>query len=80
MKFVNENATIFVPDGEKEEKALERTTHLAISAHQDDIELMAYHGVLQCFGKKDAWFTGVVTADGAGSRETVYIKIIPTKK
>lgn len=80
MKFVNENATIFVPDGEKEEKALERTTHLAISAHQDDIELMAYHGVLQCFGKKDAWFTGVVPPTVRAARETVYIKIIPTKK
>lgn len=80
MKFVNENATIFVPDGEKEEKALERTTHLAISAHQDDIELMAYHGVLQCFGKKTHGLRASLPPTVRAARETVYIKIIPTKK
>ena len=64
MKLNNENATVFFPDGNEE---LGRTTHLAISAHHDDIELMAMHGVLECFGKKDKWFTGVVVTDGAGS-------------
>ena len=63
----NKNATIFVPDGVDTELALSRTTHLAISAHQDDIELMAPQGVLECFGSKSKFFTGVVTADGAGS-------------
>lgn len=73
MKFENANARIFIPDNDKEENALAKTTHLAISAHQDDIELMAYHGILQCFGRKDVWFTGVVTADGAGSpRDGLY--------
>ena len=28
---------------------------------------MAFQGVLDCFGVSDKWFTGVVTADGAGS-------------
>lgn len=63
----NKNATIFVPDRIDEATALSRTTHLAISAHQDDIELMAPQGVLECFGSKEKFFTGVVTADGAGS-------------
>lgn len=73
MKSANKNFNIFVPDGSSMSAALGRTTHLAIAAHQDDIELMAYHGILECFGKKDAWFTGVVTADGAGSpRNSVY--------
>ena len=63
----NKNATIFVPDRIDEAVALSRTTHLAISAHQDDIELMAPQGVLECFGSKEKFFTGVVTADGAGS-------------
>ena len=40
---------------------------MAISAHQDDIELMAYYPISTCFGKKDEWFCGVVTTDGAGS-------------
>jgi LmbE family N-acetylglucosaminyl deacetylase len=48
-------------------EALARTTHLCICAHQDDIEIMAYHGVAECFGRSDRWFTGVVVTDGAGS-------------
>src|SRR5579863_8828358 len=53
--------------------ALARTTHLCISAHQDDIEIMAYHGIAECFGRKDKWFTGVVVTNGAGSpRSGIY--------
>lgn len=70
MKLNNKNAEIFFPDGKEN---LKRTTHLAISAHHDDIELMAMHGVLECFGREDKWFTGVVTTDGAGSpRDDLY--------
>lgn len=50
--------------------ALTRTTHLAIAAHQDDIEIMAYHGIAECFGRQDQWFTGVVVTNGAGSPRT----------
>ncbi len=53
--------------GEIADAALARTTHLAIAAHADDIEIMAYHGILACFGRADAHFTGVVVTDGAGS-------------
>jgi len=67
MKLHNPNADIFVPDGLAPEAALARTTHLCVSAHQDDIEIMAYHGVSECFGQKDRWFTGVVVTNGAGS-------------
>lgn len=67
MKLFNANASLFIPDNVDENLALSRTTTLAISAHQDDIELMAFQGVLDCFGRADKWFTGVVTADGAGS-------------
>ena len=67
MKLNNNNAVLFIPDGAEERAALERTTHMAISAHQDDIELMAYYPISTCFGKKDEWFCGVGTTDGAGS-------------
>lgn len=67
MKLNRKNAVLFIPDGEEEEKALSRITHLAISAHQDDIELMAYAPIAECFGVKDKWFGGVVVTDGAGS-------------
>ena len=73
MKFENANARIFIPDNDKEEHALAKTTHLAVSAHQDDIEFMAYAPIAACFGKRDLWFTGVVVTDGAGSpRSGIY--------
>lgn len=73
MKLNKTGAEIFVPDGTDEAEALARTTHLAVAAHQDDIELMAAHGILECFGKADKFFTGIVTADGAGSpRKGIY--------
>jgi LmbE family N-acetylglucosaminyl deacetylase len=71
MKLTQPEADIFVPDTTLAiEAALQRTTHLCIAAHQDDIEFMAYHGVLECFGRKDRWFSGVIITDGAGSSRT----------
>jgi len=73
MQFHNPGADVFVPDGSEPEAALARTTHLSIAAHQDDIEIMAYHGIAECFGRKDRWFTGVVVTNGAGSaRSGIY--------
>ena len=73
LKLHNSNADIYIPDGLDPEQALSRTTHLAISAHQDDLEIMAFHGIVECFGKSEQWFTGVVCTDGAGSpRSGVY--------
>jgi len=67
MKLHNPKADLFVPDGTAPDAALARTTHLCIAAHQDDIEIMAYHGIAECFGQRDRWFTGVVATNGAGS-------------
>ena len=67
------NADVFVPDGSAIGMALGRTTHLAIGAHQDDLEFMAAHGVVECFQHPGRWFTGVVVTDGGGSaRELEY--------
>ncbi|MHB0912313.1 MAG: PIG-L deacetylase family protein [Armatimonadota bacterium] len=64
---------IFVPDGIPVDEALARTTHMGISAHQDDLEIMSYAGILECFGREDAWYTGVVVTNGAGSpRDDLY--------
>ncbi|HET9915167.1 MAG TPA: PIG-L family deacetylase [Anaerolineales bacterium] len=73
MKFHLDTAEIFVPDGQPVEQALARTTHLCFSAHQDDIEIMAANPILECFQRKDKWFTGVVVTDGRGSpRNGIY--------
>ena len=62
-------ADIFIPDDVPVEEALARTSHLAIGAHSDDLEIMAYHGILDCYGyrKKNKWFTGITATDGRGS-------------
>ena len=57
----------FVPDGVPEAEAIARTTHLGIVAHPDDLEILAQQGILDCFGRTDRWFCGVVVTDGAGS-------------
>ena len=67
MKLHNPTAEIFVPDGRPVGAALKRVTHLGIGAHQDDLEFMAFHGILECFGHKDKWFGGVTCTNGAGS-------------
>lgn len=73
MQLNNKNAEWFVPDGENIEKALKRTTHLAISAHQDDVEIMAYDGIVKCFGNDTNWFSAVIVTNGAGSaRNGIY--------
>jgi LmbE family N-acetylglucosaminyl deacetylase len=56
-----------IPDKTDRSTALARTTHLGIGAHQDDLEFMAAHGILECFQKADAWFGGITCTDGAGS-------------
>ncbi|HEY2329467.1 MAG TPA: PIG-L family deacetylase [Verrucomicrobiae bacterium] len=65
MKFKNPTAQLFVPD-DQPAAALKRTTHLGIGAHQDDLEFMAFHGILECFANDKKWFGGVTCTDGAG--------------
>jgi LmbE family N-acetylglucosaminyl deacetylase len=73
MKLHLPSADIFVPDGLPINQALARTTHLTISAHQDDIEIMAAAPILECYQQPDNWFTAVVVADGRGSpRDGMY--------
>jgi len=67
MDFATTAAEIYVPDGLDETPALARTTHLAIGAHQDDLEIMAIDGILQCFRREGKWFTGVIMTNGSGS-------------
>jgi LmbE family N-acetylglucosaminyl deacetylase len=70
MELYNSTAEIFIPDGQPETEALRRITHLGIGAHQDDLEFMAFHGILECFGHNDKWFGGVTCTNGSGSSRT----------
>lgn len=73
MSFHIDAATIYVPDGGPVDAAVAKTTHMAIGAHQDDLEIMAYHGIVECFGRDDKHFMGVVVTNGSGSpRDDLY--------
>jgi len=73
LQLNNPGAELFIPDGASEDEALQRTTQMAIGAHPDDLEIMAYHGILECFSTDQKWFAGIIVTDGAGSpRDDVY--------
>lgn len=59
----------FIPDRVSREKALQRTTHLGIGAHPDDLEIMALQGILECHGRTDSWFAGITCTNGSGDRK-----------
>ena len=67
MRFHYPTAELFVPDGTPEAGALARITHLGIGAHQDDLEFMAIHGILECFCQPGRSFGGITCGDGKGS-------------
>lgn len=70
MNLHNSNAEVFVPDGKTTEDALSQTTHMGFGAHQDDIEILGFHGILECMKTPGKWFTGVTCTDGSGSPRT----------
>jgi LmbE family N-acetylglucosaminyl deacetylase len=67
MISLNPLARLVTPDGKTGPEAISRTTHLGIGAHQDDLEFMAFHGILTCYDRTDRWFGGVTITDGRGS-------------
>jgi len=73
MKLNKPTAQFYIPDQVPIKEALFRTTHMSIAAHQDDLEIMAYDGILKCFAQENLWFTGVVVTNGSGSaRDGIY--------
>jgi LmbE family N-acetylglucosaminyl deacetylase len=67
MKLHNSSANVFIPDDVAIDAALDRMTHLGVGAHQDDLEFMAFHGILACYHSETEWFGGVTCTNGSGS-------------
>ena len=67
-QFSQNGADLYTPDAHSD--PLPRTTHLGVGAHQDDLEFMAMHGILECYEQTDQWFGGVTCTNGAGSART----------
>lgn len=73
MRLNRDSGEFFIPDGRPVEGAFAKTTHMGIGAHQDDLEIMALSGILDCFQHEDRGFFGVIVTDGSGSpREDIY--------
>ncbi|MEI6085536.1 MAG: PIG-L family deacetylase [Verrucomicrobiota bacterium] len=64
MKLHNSTAEILVPAGKPVAEALKRVTRLGIGAHQDDLEFMAFHGIIA------GNFGGITCTNGSGSART----------
>lgn len=74
LKLKKDGNEIFIPDNRPVSEAISRTTHLGVAAHPDDLEIMAYHGILECFGNPENWFFGIIATDGAGSPRDGFYK------
>jgi hypothetical protein len=70
MKLSRASHSIHIPGGRRVGEALSRVTHLGVGAHQDDLEFMAFHGIVECHNSDSQWFAGVTCTNGAGSSRT----------
>ncbi len=66
-RFRRKGAQLYIPDGATYEEAFNRTTHMGIGAHPDDLEISMFKGVAECFNDSKKWFFGVVVTEGGGS-------------
>ena len=75
LHLTQPQAEIYFPDPSTI-NILSKTTHLGIGAHQDDLEIMAIHGILTAYDDPQAAFTGVTVTDGRGApRNGSYVNI-----
>jgi LmbE family N-acetylglucosaminyl deacetylase len=74
LKLRKSGSEIFIPDGALLPGAVERASFLGVAAHPDDLEIMAYHGILKCFSSDEDCFFGIIATDGAGSPRAGFYK------
>jgi LmbE family N-acetylglucosaminyl deacetylase len=65
MDFQKPEATIFIPDQVDEKIAFQKTTRMAIVAHPDDAEILAYHGIVECIDNPNESFGCVTMTNGS---------------
>jgi len=79
LSLHNASAFVFVRDGRESDSALRRCTHLGIGAHQDDLEFMASHGIVECFHSTEKWFAGVGLRAHGAAAQGVEIALAPMR-
>ena len=70
MRLPGFEVEVYVPDAVAPDAALARVTYLGIGAHPDDLEFMAFHGIIACYHSDREWFGGITCTDGSGSART----------
>ena len=67
---LNDQSELYLPFNQEPEQYFKTITHMVFAAHQDDIEIMAQHGILSCFDDPKNRFAATVCSDGGGSPRT----------
>lgn len=70
MNFNRSDAEFYVPDGASQDESMRRSTILAIGAHPDDIEILAFPGILEGIRAGGNHLFGIVATNGGGSLRT----------
>ncbi len=65
LKLSRPASEVFIPDGSSWEAAAARVTHLVVAAHADDVELMAWHAIVEAGG-----LCAVIVTGGDELRDT----------
>lgn len=74
------SAEIWIPDGREPAEAWRGVTHLAVGAHPDDVEFMAFHGIQLCYDRPAPGFAAIICTDGARSpRAGDYTDCLPAE-
>jgi len=73
IKFNKKGSELYFPPSSDVEE-LKNVTHVAICAHQDDAEIMAFDGIFKCYNSPTDKFLAVVVTDGAGSSRGGHFK------
>jgi LmbE family N-acetylglucosaminyl deacetylase len=71
LKISKKESQVYFPNHDIKDLSL--CSHLGVGAHQDDLEIMASHGILSCLDSKINNFVGVTVTNGSGSaRQGIY--------
>lgn len=65
--FKKDNSSLYIPDSRSVDAAFASTEYLGIGAHQDDLEILAFHGISIGYDSKTPSFGGIVCTNGAKS-------------
>ncbi len=65
-KLKGRNIQIWTPNRKSFEELRKKTTHLGVCAHSDDLEVIAFDGIVKHFKDKRSNFFGIVVSDNQG--------------